>query len=98
MLGKLLAVLDSTCVKIYKHILFHTQHNPETIHYNNNHTSRICHPHQKKGFLKNCTRDFPGGPVIKNLPSKAGDTGSIPGRGTKIPHANGKTKPTCCNY
>ena len=28
-----------------------------------------------------------GGPVIKNLPCNAGDVGSIPGRGTKIPHA-----------
>ena len=32
-------------------------------------------------------RDFPGGPVVKNLPSNAGYTGSIPGWGTKIPHA-----------
>ena len=31
--------------------------------------------------------DFPAGPVVKNLPSSAGDVGSIPGRGTKIPHA-----------
>ena len=31
--------------------------------------------------------DFPGGPEVKNLLYKAGDTGSIPGRGTKIPHA-----------
>ena len=31
--------------------------------------------------------DFPGGPVVKNMPSNAGDTGSIPGQGTKIPHA-----------
>ena len=31
--------------------------------------------------------DFPGGPVVKNLPSNAGDAGSIPGLGTKIPHA-----------
>ena len=31
--------------------------------------------------------DFPGGPVVKNPPSNAGDVGSIPGRGTKIPHA-----------
>ena len=23
-------------------------------------------------------RDFPGGPVVKNLPAKAGDLGSIP--------------------
>ena len=35
-------------------------------------------------------RDFPGGPVIKNPPSNAGDAGSIPGRGTKIPHAAGQ--------
>ena len=33
--------------------------------------------------------DFPGGPVVKNLPYRAGDTGSIPGQGTKIPHAAG---------
>ena len=25
--------------------------------------------------------DFPGGPVVQNLPAKAGDTGSIPGLG-----------------
>ena len=25
--------------------------------------------------------DFPGGPVVKNLPADAGDTGSIPGLG-----------------
>ena len=31
--------------------------------------------------------DFPGGPVVKNLPSNAGDAGSIPGQETKIPHA-----------
>ena len=35
-------------------------------------------------------RDFPGGPVVKNLPSNAGDTGSIPGGGTQIPHAMGQ--------
>ena len=33
--------------------------------------------------------DFLGGPVVNNLPSKAGDLGSIPGWGTKIPHATG---------
>ena len=31
--------------------------------------------------------DFPGGPVVKISPSSAGGVGSIPGRGTKIPHA-----------
>ena len=30
--------------------------------------------------------DFPGCPVVKNLPCNAGDEGSIPGPGTKIPH------------
>ena len=35
-------------------------------------------------------REFPGGPVVKNLLSNAGNTGSIPGQGTKIPHATGQ--------
>ena len=30
------------------------------------------------------TRDFPGGPVVKNLPSKAEDLGSASGLETKI--------------
>ena len=30
---------------------------------------------------------FPGGPVVKNLPCNSGDTGLLPGQGTKIPHA-----------
>ena len=47
--------------------------------------------------------DFAGGPVVKNPPSNAGDAGSIPGRGTKIPHAAGQLsprastiEPACC--
>ena len=32
--------------------------------------------------------DFPGGPVVKTSPSKAGGVGSIPGQGFKIPHAS----------
>ena len=32
-----------------------------------------------------CPWDFPGGPVVKNPPCDAGDTGSMPGRETKIP-------------
>ena len=46
--------------------------------------------------------NFPGGPVVKNQPSNAGDEGSVPGRGTKIPHASGPlgpstTDPKCNN-
>ena len=37
--------------------------------------------------------DFPGGPVVKNLPSNAGDAGSIPGQGTEIPHTAGQLRP-----
>ena len=29
---------------------------------------------------------FPGGPVVRNPPSNAGDVGSIPSQGTKISH------------
>ena len=39
------------------------------------------------GALNKKRRDFPGSPVVKNLPCFAEDAGSIPGRGTKIPHA-----------
>ena len=35
-------------------------------------------------------RDFPGGPVVTNLPSSAGDVGLIHGQGTKIPRASGQ--------
>ena len=48
--------------------------------------------------------DFPVAPVAKNLPSNAGSMGSIPGWGTKIPHAMGQLslhaitkEPTCHN-
>ena len=39
------------------------------------------------GYVESMAEDFPDGPVVKNLPSKAGGTGSVPGLGTKIPHA-----------
>ena len=44
--------------------------------------------HLKKGL-----GDFPGGPVVKNPTSNAGDANSIPDRGTKIPHAAGQLSP-----
>ena len=30
---------------------------------------------------------FSGGPVVENPPCNSGDTGLIPGWGTKVPHA-----------
>ena len=38
-------------------------------------------------------KDFPGGPVVKTLPSSASGEGSIPGWGVKIPHALGSKTP-----
>ena len=57
-----------------------------------------CAPH---GHLRLCATtlegklmgDFPGGPVVKNPPSNAGDMGLIPGQGTKIPRALGQLSP-----
>ena len=37
--------------------------------------------------------DFPGGPVVKNPPSNAGNAGLIPGWGTKILHVTGQLSP-----
>ena len=54
---------------------------------------------QSKCSSKIKIRDFPCGPVVKNLPSSAGDVGSIPSW-EKIPHASGQlskstTEPVC---
>ena len=40
-----------------------------------------------RSILKRLGRDFPGGPLVENLPSKAGDACLISTWGTKIPHA-----------
>ena len=48
--------------------------------------------------------DFPGGLVVENPPSNAGDAGLIPSRGTKIPLAswpknqNVKQKQYCSEF
>ena len=44
---------------------------------------------KKKELLNPNNGGFPGGPVVKNPPVNAGDMDSIPGLGTKIPHAAG---------
>ena len=44
----------------------------------------------KKRFKKWHHWDFPGGPVVRTLPSSGGGTGLIPGWGIKIPHAAGQ--------
>ena len=44
----------------------------------------LAHPIPRKGGNQHQAGDFPGGPVVKNLPSNAGDMSSIPGQGTKI--------------
>ena len=65
----------------------------------------LCGSERYSAFnMPRMSRDFPGGPVVKNPPSNAGDVGSIPGQGTKIPHATGQlslsattTELTCLN-
>ena len=48
---------------------------------------------QKKGSWNHSMdidRDLPGGPMVKNPPSNAGDLGSIPGQGTETLRAMGQ--------
>ena len=41
------------------------------------------------GFLQCNFSDLPGGPVVRNPPTRAGGTGSIPGRGrSHVPRGN----------
>ena len=45
-------------------------------------------------LIETTYRDFPDSPVVKNLLCSAGDEGSIPDWGTKMPHTTGQlTKP-----
>ena len=57
-----------------------------------NHEERenLTRPIRTKGIesSKLSQQDFPGGPVVKNLPANAGDMGSIPGLG-KYPMLQG---------
>ena len=41
-------------------------------------------------MVKNINRNFPDGPVVKNLPCNAGDTGSVSGPRIKTPYAVGQ--------
>jgi len=38
--------------------------------------------------IKIVSRDFPGSPVVKTLPTSAGHVGWISSQGAKIPHAS----------
>ena len=40
-----------------------------------------------RSIFKRLGRGVPGGPLVEDLPSKAGDAGLISAWGTKIPHA-----------
>ena len=40
-------------------------------------------------FIQNNMKGFPGGSVVKNLPAKAGDMGSMPGSGRSPIKGNG---------
>ena len=42
--------------------------------------------------IKNIYWDFPSGPVVKNSPASAGDTGSIPGQGIRSYMSHGMAK------
>ena len=45
-------------------------------------------------FKKHDDEDFPDGSEVKNWPWNAGDVGTIPGQGTKMPHTPGQLSPS----
>ena len=51
--------------------------------------SRTQHLHDFFAFKMRGVWNFPGGPVVKAFPSNAEGAGSIPGQGSRIPHASG---------
>ena len=48
------------------------------------------------GDSKMLKRDFPGGPVVKNLPANAGDVDLIPGSGRSPGEGNGNLLQYSC--
>ena len=52
------------------------------------------HSDQEALSFKSIVGTFPGAPLVKNSPSNARDLSSIPGQGSKIPHAMGQLS-TC---
>ena len=73
---------------------------PETIHW----WYILLRDKKEVNYRSSNQRNFPGGSVVKNALSNAEHKASIPGRGTKIPHAAGQlslgttsTEPTCHN-
>ena len=49
-------------------------------------------------YIKSKPWDFPGGPVVKNLPANAGDTGLIPDLGrSHMPRSNQAHAPQLLN-
>ena len=61
----------------------------------NDHSQVIQNKIKQKTTFKIQAWDFPGGAVVKNPPSNAGDSGLIPGQGTRS-HMHAATK-TWCN-
>ena len=47
-------------------------------------------------MINNLLLGFPGGSVLKNLPTNAGDTGSIPGSGRSPGEGNGNPLQCSC--
>ena len=72
---------------------------PSDWHYMDINVTALFYTWNRDRFLKRETnlklqcQDFPGGLVVKNPFCNAGDASSIPGQGTKIPHARGQLSP-----
>ena len=73
-----------------RHTIFRLYTGPGIIHVLSSQGGKILYytDHQEE-----CPWDFPGGPVVKTLPSNAGGVGSIPGQTARIPHASQPKKP-----
>ena len=56
--------------------------------------SGLKHTGREDVFTAENSRDSPGRSVVKNPPCHAGEKGSVPGWGTKIPHASGQLSPS----
>ena len=70
-------------VRVSAHTSF-SSHEDSSLHPLSFYTQKLSLPRSKNSV----SGDFPGSPVVKAWPSSAEGVDSIPGQGTKVPHAS----------
>ena len=81
------------CLLVFLKTNFTYLRNTENTQSNQKRKWREKKERERSAIKTKAHRDFPGGPVVKTLPSSTGVVGLIPGQGAKMPHASWPKRP-----